>query len=66
VYYLDGVFYSWGKQFASIAQMPNNYEGICYQITFEGLWRRRGIDYDESDPAMSSRAANPLLPIAST
>ncbi len=32
VYYRNGTYYSWGKQFSSIAQMQRNYAGICYKI----------------------------------
>jgi hypothetical protein len=34
VYYRNGTYYSWGQQFASIAQMQRNYAGICYKIAF--------------------------------
>ena len=33
VYYRNGIYYSWGKQFSSISQMKRNYGGICYKIT---------------------------------
>jgi hypothetical protein len=33
VYYLRGVYFSWGKQFASIDQMQRKYGGICCKIS---------------------------------